>query len=274
MVPDCLTDTVFVSDLLRTTQPEIEHQLRVAFGSRLRSIAGTRDIWCRDYMPVQLDRNRFVQFRYDPDYLKRSPGIRTRDGAGLLDLPNCRRSSLVMDGGNVVRWLDAAVVTDKIYQENRGMERRRLRDRLRTLLELDRLVVIPKEPGDLLGHADGMVRFVDDQTVLVNDYTTIDPTFEERLRRSLSGFTLVSFPYCPTGEVINGMESAEGVYINFLQINDVILLPAFGLRTDGKALSIVKQLFPGVRVLTVRSNDLAREGGLLNCVTWNIKLGT
>ena len=30
----------------------------------------TRDIWCRDYMPIQTSVNDFVQFKFDPKYLK------------------------------------------------------------------------------------------------------------------------------------------------------------------------------------------------------------
>ncbi len=32
-------------------------------------LPGTRDIWCRDYMPVQVEKDRFIEYRYDPDYL-------------------------------------------------------------------------------------------------------------------------------------------------------------------------------------------------------------
>ena len=34
----------------------------------------------------------------------------------------------------------------------------------------------------------------------------------------MAGFEIVSFPYCPTDKVIDGIDSAEGVYINFLQV--------------------------------------------------------
>lgn len=32
-------------------------------------------IWTRDYMPVQISRDKFVRFNYSPDYLKDSPEI-------------------------------------------------------------------------------------------------------------------------------------------------------------------------------------------------------
>lgn len=33
-------------------------------------LKGTKDIWCRDYMPVQTESGKFIQFKYNPSYLK------------------------------------------------------------------------------------------------------------------------------------------------------------------------------------------------------------
>jgi agmatine deiminase len=274
MIADHQTDTVFVSALLTAKHPQIESDLRAALGNRLRVIGGTKDIWCRDFMPIQLSGDRFLQFRYEPDYLKNAPQLRTPNGANLIDAPICTRSNLVIDGGNIVRWHDAAITTDKIYRENPGVEQSRLRNRLRALLEVDRLIVIPKEPYDKIGHADGMVRFVNDKTVLVNDYDKVDPAFDKRLRRALAGFEIVPFPYCPTGEVIDGIASAEGVYINYLQVRGTILLPTFSKQHDDGAASMLARAFQDSRIIPVNCNELAKNGGLLNCVTWNIELWT
>ena len=39
-------------------------------GVRIEIIPATADIWRRDYMPIQLDEDRFCQFVYAPDYLR------------------------------------------------------------------------------------------------------------------------------------------------------------------------------------------------------------
>jgi agmatine deiminase len=271
VIADFETDTVFVSDLLSARYPQIECELRSALSNRLRVIPRTKDIWCRDFMPIQLNTDRFVQFRYEPDYLKDSPHMRTRNGASLLNLSNCAHSNLVIDGGNIVRQRNAAIMTDKIYRENPSVERPRLRDRLRILLEVDPPIVIPKERYDRIGHADGMVRFVDEKTVLVNDYRKLDRSFGKRIAKALTGFELVPFPYCPTHIVTDGIASAVGVYINFLQIAGTIFLPIFGLRQDERALKLLGEAFPSCRIISIRSNELAIVGGVLNCVTWNVK---
>jgi len=176
-----------------------------------------------------------------------------------------------IDGGNIVRWHDAVIVTDKIYGENRDIERPRLRTQVRTALEVDQLIVVPKEPYDTIGHADGMIRFVDERTVLVNDYACVEPAFGNRLIQALAGLEIVPFPYVPTDNVIDGIDSSEGVYINFLQVSGTIFLPVFGFRQDEMALKLLGRVFPDSRIIPVPSNELAREGGVLNCVTWTIK---
>ncbi len=277
MIPDHQTDIVYISDRMRKQYPDIDEAMRSALGGQLRFIHNTNDIWVRDFMPIEINENQFVQFRYDPDYLKDDPELRTENACRLLPLTqDCVQSDLVIDGGNIVRWSDAAIMTDKIYCENPGMDCQLLQKRLRELLQIDRLFIVPKEPYDCIGHADGMVRFVNDRTLLVNDYSKCDPrlcnpSFGRRLAEALPGFALVPFPYCPVNEKKDGIDSAKGVYINFLQIRNMILLPVFGMERDDAAEKILTEMFPQSRIITVPSNKLAHEGGVLNCVTWNIK---
>ena len=74
----------------------------------------------------------------------------------------------------MVRWRDKVIMTEKVQKENSRWERRKLLAELEGLLEVGRIILIPPEPGDVTGHADGVVRFVDVGTVVVNDYREID----------------------------------------------------------------------------------------------------
>ena len=44
-------------------------------------------------------------------------------------------------------------------------------DSLTELFEVDKIIFIPTDEDDIFGHADGMVRFIDDDTVLINNYS-------------------------------------------------------------------------------------------------------
>ena len=46
-------------------------------------------------------------------------------------------------------------------------------------------IFIPKQAGDDVGHSDGVVRFVAEDRVLINDYATVDPGYGTSLRTLL-----------------------------------------------------------------------------------------
>lgn len=68
-------------------------------------IKATKDIWCRDYMPIQISRDEFVQFRYEPSYLEgyeetQSDPKTVCNENGIQP----KYSNINLDGGNVIRW--------------------------------------------------------------------------------------------------------------------------------------------------------------------------
>lgn len=52
MISDGDTNSAFISDLLKQRHPRIVRSLETVLGDRLKNIPGTRDIWCRDFMPI------------------------------------------------------------------------------------------------------------------------------------------------------------------------------------------------------------------------------
>lgn len=79
MIQDNQCNRVFFSALLRERCPiafrgltEVLNKYDVPWSL----LEGTNDIWCRDYMPLQVRPNRFVAYNYNPDYLQHSARIR------------------------------------------------------------------------------------------------------------------------------------------------------------------------------------------------------
>ena len=267
--------SVFVSSLLPQRHPRVLNALRSTFAGRLQFIPNTADIWCRDYMPVGVAPDRFVQFRYAPRYLQGAPLLRTPDAYRLLNL-DVRRSPLAVDGGNVVRSGSTAILTAGIYRDNTHLLRPALTERLREVLEVTRLIVIPVEPGDRIGHADGVVRLIDNRTALLNDYRHAAPAYgrhvEALLRRN--GLETFRCPYMPSNAIgADGIPSASGVYVNFLKTPDLIACPVYGLPADEQAIRVIDGCFPRHRVVPIRCDGPAAEGGALNCLTWNLDGG-
>ncbi len=274
MIRANVRESVFVSDLLRRRHAAIVASLRQALGQDLGVIPNTKDIWCRDYMPVEIGPGRYVQFQYRPAYLKGCPQLRTENAGALLRLRNCKSSRLVIDGGNIVGYGGTAILTNRVYQDNPRVGRAALRRRLCEELEIKKLIVVPTEPGDILGHADGVLRFVDERTMVVNDYRMVAPAYGQAIEAVLRrhGFATVRCPYKPSNAVgPDGIPSAVGVYINFLQTKRVVFCSIFGQKADDRALRLLEEVFPKLRVVPINCRELADCGGVLNCVTWNIR---
>jgi agmatine/peptidylarginine deiminase len=279
MITDSDTNMVFVADTLVGRFPELYAGLKTILTERgipLRTIQGTRDVWCRDYMPIQIAEDRLVQFRYAPDYLTGKYRHLRADGEIGPSLPfvrNCERSEIVLDGGNVVGRGDKVILTEKIFVANSGWQRQRLLAKLGDILEVGQLVLIPPEPGDVTGHADGVVRFVDGGTVVLNGYRGLDPGYRRVLRRRLEqvGLEIAEVPYRPGSGSAQGMPSAIGNYVNFLLIEELVIVPSYGRREDDEARETLSRVFPGFDVHAVECRRIGREGGCLNCVTWTVK---
>ena len=118
-------------------------------------------------MPIQIDLNRFVRFVYNPSYLRPKKYLKTITQADtvceLIGIETVK-SNIILDGGNVTRTTNKVIMTDRIFIDNPTYERKRLIKELYELFQVDKLFFIPEQPHDFTGHADGMVRFIDEDS--------------------------------------------------------------------------------------------------------------
>ena len=249
-----------------------KHNIPFAF------LNGTKDIWCRDYMPVQTPGGKLIQFKYDPSYLRNSKYSDSRSDVRHVDkekniIPFF--SDINLDGGNVVMYGNKAIITDRIFSENPNWERERLVSELSRLLECE-IIIIPsyKPEYDFTGHADGMIRFADNDTVLVNDLEQDLKYMKEAIKKALEAANLkyLNFPWVEY-KVKGNTDHAIGIYLNYLEVDNLIVMPVFGVpgNKDAEALAKLKEVFPDKIIETIDFNDVALAGGILNCVTWVIK---
>ncbi len=234
----------------------------------------TKDIWAVDYMPIQSGIDRFIQFKYEPDYLQDDNYILTQTDpiavCKTIDL-QVIESNIKIDGGNVIKGKNWVILTDKIFKENSSLKKNQLIRELEKLFGVE-ILIIPQEPNDFTGHADGIVRYYTDDTVIVNRYNPKDNEgFQKRLKTALKshGLKTVEIPYNPYQN--SNVDSADGLYINYLQMEDFILLPTFDKKDDEVAFRQFEQLFPGHTIETIDSRQISKDGGVLNCITWNTK---
>ena len=262
---------LYFSSLLKTT-PEYSLSAENLFsalsycGEAFAFFDGAKDIWARDYMPVRTKSGKYVSFRYEPRYLSDEPQQRTvykTDIAPYFALP-VTYSSICLDGGNVVfsPSRERAVVTDRVLAENPAYDKTALLTALESLLEAE-IILIPSLEGDMTGHADGVVRFVDESTVIGNA-SPYKNGYEQKVKRALKkyGIAVINFPYFDSAGI-----SAVGSYLNFLKTEKHIFLPRFGSALDEAALKCAEEIFDK-EIVHVNINDITEKGGVLNCISW------
>lgn len=237
------------------------------FNIKYKLLNNTKDIWLRDYMPVKTKSGKYVSFRYEPSYLAGDPQLRTNfktDITPSFKVDNLVYTDINLDGGNVVfsPSKEKVIISDRVYSENPSWHKAELTAKLAKLLEAN-VIIIPSLKSDMTGHADGMVRFVNENTVVAN--APLSPFgFETKVKKAFQnhGIEVLDFPYFDS----NG-DSAIGCYLNFLETGQAIFLPVFGADTDNKAVQTAKHIFHKA-IIPVNINEIAAYGGLLNCISW------
>lgn len=58
-------------------------------------------------------------------------------------------------------------------------------------------------------------------------------------------------------------------YINYLEVDDIIIIPALNVEEDIQALKQIQEFNPRKRVYQIEASEIVNEGGALNCITWN-----
>jgi agmatine deiminase len=284
MITDAQTNFVYFSELLNS-RPEFK-----AFSAQLTSILHkhnisygflpeTNDIWCRDYMPIQISENKFIEYRYDPDYLQSKKERSNKTYPDIVcDTLQLKTTTtgLILDGGNIIKASDKVILTDKVLIENMHQYKRdQVIIILKTLFEVNDIIFIPWDrENEEYGHADGMIRFIDKNKVLINGYfKEYHPKFKKAYFSALSDhnleYTELNF------NVPSPNENLNWGYINYLQMKDLLLIPQFGIEEDLQAFNQISHVFPEYAekglIETIDSSVIIKYGGALNCLSWNIK---
>ena len=276
MIPDWQKKNVFVSSVLAEKYTSDFQKIKEILNKHsveCRFIHQTKDIWARDYMPIQVGLDKFVQFRYEPKYLDGFDDLRTIPSEiEMLKDYTIESSSINMDGGNVVCSKDKVILTNRVFKENTGLSKHDVQNELERLLDSEVYFVsdLDKE-DDMTGHIDGHLRFVDNENIVVNRLAD-EETFWQRSFHEMiaaSGLRYVEMPWF-TPSLKTSDVSAIGSYVNYLHLDDLIIFPVFDCKgnKDAEALKVIHNLFPNHNIEPVVINDIAKEGGLMNCITW------
>ena len=280
------TNIVFFSPWLKDKKeghPEFYQFLKNLLnemGIEFKELKSTNDYWARDYMPIQLGENEFLKYRYYPDYLvnsKKKSDIETITnatkvlrGMGI----SYRSTTLIIDGGNMVSCGPYIVMTDKVFSENR---KKKNDADFKALLESELghpVIIIPWTPheDDVYGHSDGFIKWCGDNKILMGNHGDCYPEEAASIRRIFEryGFEVTEMRF--NGKVDSPCYNLNWAYINFLQVGKNIIMPKFNIEEDAIALQYIQEAFQDCNIRQIEMAEIAREGGALHCISWNVYL--
>ena len=280
MITDQETNIVYFTNDLEVDNKKNFKELNSVIESnayKVRLLVGTDDIYCRDYMPVQVSENDFVQFVFRPKAYLSKEEYQYISHPIYIELMNSiaqpRYSPIVLDGGNIIKWKDKAIITDRVLKDNRYqfLNDMAIIERLEFDLKC-KVIIIPEYPNEATGHADGLIRFIDENTVFIND-TNTEPE-KEWLLEFLEVLEKNQLKYLELPcDVKPNQNSADGLYINYLHIGNLIVFPQYGNKAnDKKAVTLINEVYGKThKIIPFRSNWIAKNGGVLNCSSWTVK---
>jgi hypothetical protein len=138
-ITDERTNTVCYSSLLPTESSGLDSLLRKELYAALKEtvkplknyeLYNTRDIWARDYMPVQLTPGLFLNYTYNPDYLSEQKAYITNWLIHKVHIRQIEKFDfdvvtmpIVLDGGNIIKAIDkfgqpTIIMCSKVLTEN------------------------------------------------------------------------------------------------------------------------------------------------------------
>lgn len=126
-------------------------------------------------------------------------------------------------------------------------------------------------------HIDGVIKCVDDKTIVVEDYYDLDPSTlddDDDAKILLTATNINDEPYDfvflpSTKENVVDVDGEwmKGSYLNFYVGNAVVLVPNYGDENDTVANEIIQSLYPNREVVGIDAINLFADGGMIHCVT-------
>ena len=251
----------------------------------------TADAWLRDsgsifltganpQQPLVASAWRFNAWGGKYADLQADAGLAQRIAA-RLGVP-CFEPGIVLEGGAIdVNGSGACLTTEQCLlhpNRNPGLQRADIERHLGATLGVCHVIWLGcgVVGDDTDGHVDDVARFVGPSTVVCALET--DPqdanfaSLQDNFRRlqaatDARGQPLDVVPLPTPGYVGSPSERLPASYANFYVANGVVLVPTYDHPNDDHALSILRDLFPGRRVVGIPCEPLVWGLGAIHCVT-------
>ena len=257
MITDQQTNTIYFSQKLEQVCPDLYRSISTLKekGYPIVFFQGAKDIWTRDYMPIQVAPDKFVAFKYLPDYLQNSK----------------YRDVLTENAADIAR----EILGDKVIQANPHYSASKLLAELNRLFGCEVFLIPWDEEEGIYGHSDGVVRYMSDGNLLFTKYP--DSKYVKQCQSMLKDhFNKMHNFWMPSGGA-KYRERFQWAYINYIRTKDYIFMPALSKNADCiEDKTVLRQFelrfpeYPKENIIPVYALEALKQEGGLHCCSWNI----
>ena len=253
-------------------------------------VADYNSVWVRDYGPQSIylkgtNELAFVDWVYNRP--RPSDDQVPTAVANYLSVPIYQMTQspnrLVATGGNFMADGDGKGFSSKlILQENSSLSESQIDTLQKKYMGIQPYVKMETLPFDGIHHIDMHIKLLDEETLLVGQYPTgvaDGPQIEANLNYILNNFQtpygrpyrVVRIPMPPDeyGQYPNQW-SDYLTYTNSLILNNLVLVPIYGLAQDSEALSIYQEAMPGYNIVGINMRNVIPASGAIHCITKEI----
>ena len=158
-------------------------------------------------------------------------------------------------------------MTEKVFVENSNLTHEKVIKRLTDAFQCE-IVFIPWDREEKYGHSDGVIHYLGGNRVLMTNYEQFDAEMATKFQQVLDKhFEVFSLKYD-----VETLNENSWAYINYLQIDDLVLVPHLGIPEDEQARQQIQSFLPECNVISVPdAMEAVKDGGAFNCISWNIK---
>ena len=224
------------------------------------------DIWMRDFMPMPTDNNQIL-FTYQPDYQTKTESLKSQDYVHKK-YPTLTQNSIKLDGGHLVfNGKGLGFLTDYVIRLNQILKEE-LEQKIKQITGIQKIIWLPWHKSDITGHTDGLLQFLTDDLLLIND----DSDFvmhKQIIQKECPNIEIIPMPCCYDIRKRKNFPSCCGIYTNFVQVQKAIFIPAYNTDLDDVVLKLFQSL-TDKPVIPIRIEQTAINGGSLHCLTRNM----
>ncbi|MGC0421777.1 agmatine deiminase family protein [Embleya sp. AB8] len=250
------------------------------------------DLWARDTVPVFVEQSgklAGVDFNFSGWGNKQQHGNDAKVAREVLtkyDIPRdetwivAEGGSFETDGQGTLMVTESSVVNPN---RNPGKTRQQIEDELKRVLGVTKVIWFDGVRGEDItdAHVDSLARFVAPGVVLLDEavpgerdvWTRSAAQAKTVLKDATDArgkpIEIVELP-TPDPAKLTGVGGKDFVstYANFYVANKAVFLPRFGdARADDGAQQILRDHFPGRKIVPVQIDTIASGGGGIHCAT-------